>query len=30
MNIQHHAWILEANNYLSVYIVHFKLALSTK
>ena len=29
MNNQHHASILEANYYLSVYNVHFKLALST-
>ena len=30
MNNQHHACILEANFYLSIYIVHFKLALSTE
>ena len=29
MNDQHHACILEANYYLSVYNVHFKLALSS-
>ena len=28
MNNQHRAYILEANDYLSVYNVHFKLALS--
>ena len=30
MNNRHHAWILEANYCLSVYNVHFKLALSTE
>ena len=29
MKNQHHTYILEANYYLSVYKVHFELALST-
>ena len=30
MNNQHHACILDANYYLSVYNMHFKLAFSTE